>query len=92
MDNSAEIRAGIRGILTGLWLDSNQLKMSYRAGEVRLTGSLQKIPGRRRGEVTPQLIDALEHKIRQLRGVRRLHMDFTNWTREGAGGWIPSGP
>ena len=88
MDTFNKIRVSIRGILTGLWLDASQIRISYSAGAVRLTGTLQRIPGAGGSEVRPQLIDALASEIRRLKGVKRVYMDFTNWARAG-GRWVP---
>lgn len=91
MDTSSEVRARVRSILTSRWVDANRINIMYSSGTVRLNGTVEGLPGSRGGEVRPQLLEAIETEIRQLKGVRHVHMDFTNWSRLGAGGWTRRG-
>ena len=91
MDTAAEVRARVRSIVTSRWLDANRINIAYSSGTVRLSGTVQRLPGSGGSEVRPQLLDAIESEIRHLKGVTHVHMDFTNWTRLGAGGWTRRG-
>jgi len=91
MDTAAEVRARVRSIVTSRWLDANRISIAYSSGTVRMTGTIERLPGSRGGEVRPQLLDTIESEIRRLKGVTHVHMDFTNWTRLGATGWTPRG-
>ena len=89
---SADIRSRVRSIITSRWLDANQVNIMCGSNGVRLRGTLEKVPGSQGRQLTGNAIEALESEIRQIKGVKHVYMDFSNWTRTGAGGWLPKNP
>ncbi len=74
----AGIKTRIRSILTRHWLNPNQVTIICTSGAVRLSGTLRKLPGAPREEVNEQLVAVIEAEIRQLKGVKRVHMGFAD--------------
>jgi len=83
-----EINRGVRGILSRHWVDLTATNFASRQGVVRLMGELRRIGQRSEESLESTNIVALDAELRKLRGVRRVHMDLTNWRRDEEGQWV----
>lgn len=83
-----EINRGVRGILSRHWVDLTATNFASRQGVVRLMGELRRIGPRSEESLESTNIVALDAELRKLRGVRRVHMDLTNWRRDDEGQWV----
>ena len=82
------IRAYIRSVLTHRRMELSCLDIGSYRGTVRLRGELRRIGGST--DITAELLETLEHEILRARGVRRVHLHFSNWKKiEETGEWVP---
>jgi hypothetical protein len=84
-----EINRGVRGVLSRHWVDLTATNFASRQGVVRLMGELRRIGPRCEESLESTNIVALDAELRRLRGVRRVHLDLSNWRRDEEGAWVP---
>jgi hypothetical protein len=84
-----EINRGVRGVLSRHWVDLTATNFASRQGVVRLIGELRRVGQRSEESLESTNIVALDAELRKLRGVRRVHLDLSNWRRDEEGQWIP---
>ena len=83
-----EINRGVRGVLSRHWVDLTATNFASRQGVVRLIGELRRVGQRSEESLESTNIVALDAELRKLRGVRRVHLDLSNWRRDEEGQWI----
>jgi len=85
--SDTNIRAYVRSVLTHRRIELSCLDIGSYRGTVRLRGEMRRIGGS--ADITAELLETLENEIRQQRGVRRVHLHFSNWKkREATGEWV----
>ena len=86
--SDTQVRSFVRSHLARLQFDVQRLELRVLNGTVSLAGELWHLGGR------PASILAVQHLERDVRattGVRFASFEFTNWHRDGQGGWQPLG-
>ena len=85
--SDTNIRAYIRSVLTQRRMELSCLDIGSFRGTVRLRGELRRIGGS--ADITAEVLENMEHEILRLRGVRRVHLHFSNWKKlDDTGEWV----
>ena len=84
--SDAQIRVGLRAVLTRHRIDVNRVTLTCSKGIVRLLGELHP-QGMGVGTISPNELESLELEIAQVSGIERVYYDFRNWRRLECGQW-----
>lgn len=80
-----EINRKVRGILVKHWIDLGRLSIRSSTNAVFIHGSLVKLTGQS-DKLTSPILENLFQEINRVPGVRRVDVNFDNWTRDGSRG------
>ncbi len=76
-------------VLVRHFVDIGRLSIQVSAHQIRLVGSLDRLPGVE-NEMTADTITTIFSELRRLPGVTRVQAEFDNWTEAGGlGAWQP---
>lgn len=85
----ADLYRHVRMVLVRHFVDIGQLSIQVSATQIRLVGSLNRLPGVE-NEMTADTILTIFSELRRLPGVTRVQAEFDNWTESaGLGAWRP---
>ncbi len=82
-----QLNCTIRSVLARHWIDTHLLCYRSARGNVHVQGELKTLGVPKALEETAHTLFTLESEVRQLRGVRSVQLEFTNWFRNDAGNW-----
>ncbi len=84
-----EINRGVRTVLTRHWVDLTKTAFASRRGIVRLMGEIRRMGPDALKPLDPTNLEVIDHELKRVNGVARVHFDLVNWHKSDEGEWEP---